>query len=80
MKIEEITPKTQNCCDCGKEITFFNFRRNSPSLSIEKVKEIWKTTYISKYCSECFFKRPEKPFKSNKRYYGYSYFRKRGRF
>ncbi|MBD3193876.1 MAG: hypothetical protein GF317_02395 [Candidatus Lokiarchaeota archaeon] len=80
MKIIEIKPKTQKCCDCGKEITFFDFRRNSPSLSFDQVHEIWKTPHLSKYCSECFFNRPEKPFKPNKRYYGYSYFRKRRRF
>jgi hypothetical protein len=58
---------TQKCCDCGIELSFKDFCRINPSLGEAKAEDLWKLPIIEKYCPECFFNRPEKPFKKKRR-------------
>ncbi|TXT53574.1 MAG: hypothetical protein BAJALOKI2v1_910003 [Promethearchaeota archaeon] len=70
MEKEITTNKIQQCCDCGVKLSFEDFRRIHPSLSEEKAKGLWEISFVKKYCPECFFNRPEKPFRKRRRYYG----------
>ena len=69
MKVIEKSEK--NCIDCGKLITFETFCKENPSISLGNAEELWENPLISVYCYDCFFKRPEKPFKKRTRYYKY---------
>ena len=61
----------KKCVDCDRVITFKDFCRINPFFSLKGAKELWNNPLITPYCSECYFKRPEKPFKLRKRYYLY---------
>ncbi|MFX1417462.1 MAG: hypothetical protein ACFE9N_00935 [Promethearchaeota archaeon] len=68
-----ITEHAQNkkCADCGKFITFSEFCTINPSFSEERAKSLWNDSIISIYCPECYFNRPEKPFKQKRGYFNY---------
>ena len=73
-KILEITALSSNesfqvkkCCDCGKKLTFQEFCRNNPSLLSKRAYQLWEDPLITPYCPNCFFQRPEKPFKLKRR-------------
>lgn len=57
----------KKCFDCGKILTFQEFCRNNPSLTIKKALDLWEDPVLSLYCPNCFFNRPEKPFKIKRR-------------
>lgn len=57
----------KKCCDCGKKIIFEEFCRDNPWLQSRKAFELWEDPLIAAYCPNCFFNRPEKPFKMKKR-------------
>ncbi|MFW9882636.1 MAG: hypothetical protein ACFFG0_56965 [Candidatus Thorarchaeota archaeon] len=64
-------PKNKKCADCGKSITFSEFCINNPSFSEEIARDLWNDSMISIYCPECYFNRPEKPFKQKRGYFNY---------
>ena len=66
-KMENNVPLPKNCIDCGKLITFKRFRNLNPSLSEVSASELWKNPLISVYCQDCFFNRPERPYKKRRR-------------
>lgn len=57
----------KKCCDCGKKLTFQEFCRNNPSLPSKRACKFWEDPLITPYCPNCFFNRPEKPFKVKRR-------------
>ncbi len=59
------------CFDCGKSISFVDFCNDNPSMTKTRAEDLWKDTLLSICCFQCFFRRPEKPFKINKRFYRY---------
>ncbi|TFG30175.1 MAG: hypothetical protein EU532_01685 [Promethearchaeota archaeon] len=63
--------KDKKCCDCGKEITFQEFCRDNPWLQRREAYELWENPHIATYCLNCFFNRPEKPFRVKKRVKNY---------
>jgi hypothetical protein len=67
---------TQECCDCGKVLTFEDFLEINPNMSIEKANKLWRMPKISKYCVNCFLERPKKPYKNRSRRYSYYKFKK----
>lgn len=67
----------KNCIDCGKSISFEAFCRENPSITLHNAKELWENPLISVYCYNCFFKRPEKPYKQRRRYYYNNYLKLR---
>ncbi|MFW9972348.1 MAG: hypothetical protein ACFFDF_19335 [Candidatus Odinarchaeota archaeon] len=69
--------KDNNCIDCGKTISFSEFLNDNPSISEERAKGLWKDSMISIFCPNCYFNRPEKPFKVKRSHFNYVYrFRK----
>ncbi|KKL75174.1 hypothetical protein LCGC14_2057530 [marine sediment metagenome] len=62
-------PKARKCGDCEKKIQFQEFLRENPSIDNERGRELFEDPIITVYCTECFLKRPERPFKTNRRYY-----------
>jgi len=59
------------CGDCGKLISFSDFLRDNPSISELRAKILWNDSMISIFCPDCYFNRPEKPFKLKKAYFNY---------
>jgi len=53
----------RNCVDCQKVITFEEFCRDNPLLNESAAKEIWNNKLFSIHCPDCFYNRPERPFK-----------------
>lgn len=65
--IEKKTPLDQQACiDCGKFMSFEVFRRDNPTLTFRRAQELWRFPFIEKYCPDCYFKRPEKPYKKKR--------------
>jgi hypothetical protein len=62
------------CVDCRKPINFKEFCQNNPALKSENAKALYYNPIISIYCSNCYFERPEKPFKLKRR--DLSYYKK----
>jgi hypothetical protein len=62
----------KRCDDCKKSLTFEEFRRINPSITEQQAQEFWNDPMILIYCPDCYFKRPEKPFKAKRGYYNYS--------
>ncbi len=60
---------TRKCGDCGKELTFEEFLRDNPSINEERGRDLFESPIITVYCTGCFLNRPEKPYKTNRRYY-----------
>jgi len=63
--------QNKKCADCGKFIVFSEFCRDNPSFSKQRAKDLWDDPMINIYCPECFFNRPEKPFKKKRGYHYY---------
>jgi hypothetical protein len=61
----------KKCTDCGKLISFSEFLRDNPAFMIERAKDLWLDSMISIYCTECYFRRPEKPFKTKNGHFNY---------
>ena len=61
--------QARTCGDCEKELTFEEFLRDNPSVNEERGRDLFESPIITVYCTECFLKRPEKPYKTNRRYY-----------
>jgi hypothetical protein len=57
----------KKCFDCGKVLTFQEFCRSHPSLTVNKALVLWEDPILSVYCPNCFFNRPEKSFKVKRR-------------
>jgi hypothetical protein len=63
--------KNKKCADCGRSISFLEFLRDNPSFSKSRAKQLWKDSIISIFCPDCYFNRPEKPFKTKRGYFKY---------
>lgn len=61
----------KKCAGCNRVITFDDFRRINPSISLKRALFFWNDSMFLIYCSECYFKVPEKPFKLKKGYFIY---------
>ncbi|KKN57275.1 hypothetical protein LCGC14_0564030 [marine sediment metagenome] len=61
--------QARKCGDCEKEIEFQDFLRDNPTIDNERGHALFESPIITIYCTECFLKRPEKPYKTNRRYY-----------
>lgn len=61
----------KKCFDCGKSISFIDFCNDNPTMTKSRAELLWEDSYLSICCFQCFFKREEKPFKINKRFYRY---------
>ena len=61
--------ESKNCCDCGLSIPFSQFRENHPSLSKFHAKKLYEDPLMAIYCPNCYFQRPEKPYKKKGRQY-----------
>lgn len=61
----------RKCADCGNTISFLEFLRDNPSISIVRAKDLWNDSLISIFCPDCYFNRPEKPFKIKRGYFKY---------
>ena len=61
--------QSRKCGDCQKEIQFQEFLRENPTIDNERGHDLFESPIITVYCTECFLKRPEKPYKPNRRYY-----------
>ncbi|HEC38027.1 hypothetical protein LCGC14_0847760 [marine sediment metagenome] len=68
---------TRKCGDCEKEIPFQGFLRENPTIDNERGRDLFDSPIITVYCTECFLKRPEKPYKTNRRYYYQKRYKKR---
>ena len=67
----------KKCFDCGKSISFGDFCNDNPLMTKTRAVDLWDDSLLSICCFQCFFRRPEKPFKINKQFYRYlSMFRK----
>ena len=55
------------CVDCGKKISFQEFCEINSSLTEEQAEGLYYNPIINIYCPNCYFKRPEKPFKTKRR-------------
>ncbi|MFX0042980.1 MAG: hypothetical protein ACFE8L_08720 [Candidatus Hodarchaeota archaeon] len=62
----------KNCADCNQSLTFEEFCQINPSISRKMAKKFWNDTMILIYCPDCYFNRPERPFKKRRGYYYYS--------
>jgi len=69
-----ITEDSQNkkCADCGKSIAFSEFCRDNPSFTKERAQNLWNDSMISIFCPNCYFNRPEKPFKTKRGNFNYN--------
>jgi len=54
----------RNCADCQKIITFEEFCRDHPLMSKPTAKMFWNNKIFSIYCPNCFYNRPECPYKN----------------
>lgn len=61
--------QARKCGDCKKEIQFRDFLRDNPTIDDERGRDLFESPIITIYCTECFLKRPEKPYRTNRRYY-----------
>ncbi|MFX1286821.1 MAG: hypothetical protein ACFFB5_24495 [Promethearchaeota archaeon] len=66
------TIREKKCDDCKKSLTFEEFWQINPSLTEKQAQEFWNDPMILIYCPDCYFNRPEKPFKIKRGYYNYS--------
>ena len=66
----------KTCSDCGIEISFENFCQMNPSIKRTRAKYLYQHPLISIYCSNCYFERPEKPFKKRRRDLNYYCYRR----
>jgi hypothetical protein len=64
--------KDKKCADCGKSISFLDLLRDNPSLSKCRAIDLWNDSMISIFCPDCYFNRPEKPFKTRRGYFEYN--------
>ena len=53
----------KNCIDCKKIISFEEFCRDNPLIAESTAREIWNNELFSIHCLDCFYNRPERPFK-----------------
>ena len=53
-------------------ISFQEFCRTNPAFNEKQALEIWKSSLITPYCAECYFSRPERPFRRKRRHSYYS--------
>ena len=63
--------ESKSCCDCGLFIPFAHFKAINPSLSSQGAKGLYENPLIEIYCPNCYFQRPEKPYKKKRRSYHY---------
>ncbi|MFX0000960.1 MAG: hypothetical protein ACFE9Q_12230 [Candidatus Hodarchaeota archaeon] len=63
--------QNKKCAECGKPISFLEFLRDNPSFSKLIGKEVWNDSMILKFCPNCYFNSPEKPFKVKRGYFNY---------
>ncbi|HEC41125.1 hypothetical protein LCGC14_2397500 [marine sediment metagenome] len=61
--------QARKCGDCEKVISFQDFLRDNPTIDDKRGCDLWKSPLITVYCTKCFLNRPEKPYKTNRRYY-----------
>jgi len=64
-------PQNKICVDCGKLISYSEFLRDNPSISELRAKDLWNDSMITVFCPDCYFNRPEKPFKVKRGYFNY---------
>ncbi|MFW9951134.1 MAG: hypothetical protein ACFFKA_13530 [Candidatus Thorarchaeota archaeon] len=69
--MEENIKSIKSCIDCGKPLQFKEFCENHPLLKTEYAKELYFNPIINIYCPNCYFERPEKPFKVRRRSFIY---------
>ena len=67
------TMKIKHCCDCNLPIPFAHFMAMHPFLSKLDAKELYENPLIGVYCPNCYFQRPEKPYKKRRRYTYYNW-------
>lgn len=63
----------KKCANCNRVITFDDFHRNNPTLSLSKAYYFWNDSLFLIYCSDCYFNLPEKPFKLKTGYFNHYY-------
>lgn len=68
--IQPINSK-RKCADCNHSLTFNEFCRINPSISLKRAVEFWNDSMYLLFCPECYFNRPERPFRIKRRYYKY---------
>ncbi len=61
----------KNCTDYNQRITFEDFCRDNPSISLKRAHEFWKDSFFLIYCSDCYFNHPERPYKVKNGYFNY---------
>jgi len=64
--------REKKCDDCNKSLTFEDFWQINPSFTEKQAQEFWNDPMVLIYCPDCYFNRPEKPFKIKRGYYNYS--------
>ena len=69
--MKQCRTQEKKCADCNQTLTYEEFCQINPSLSREKAQEYWNDSTILIFCPDCYFKLPEKPFKSKRGYYNY---------
>jgi len=62
----------KTCFDCGKSISFIDFCNDNSTMTKTRAKDLWDDNLLSICCFQCFFRRPEKPYKINKRFNSYN--------
>lgn len=72
MKIKKNNVSLKKCIDCGRRMKFQEFFNQNPSLTLINAQKLWDDPLITAYCPECYFNRPEKPYKTR--------FRKRNKY
>ena len=61
----------KKCADCNRLITFKDFCSVNPSISYQRAEKFWEDSLFLIYCPECYFNRPERPFKLKRGYFNY---------
>ncbi|MFX0037553.1 MAG: hypothetical protein ACFE9I_18175 [Candidatus Hermodarchaeota archaeon] len=64
----------KKCAECNSLITFEEFCRINPSMSLDRAQEFWNDSLFSIFCPGCYFNLVERPFKVKRSYFNY-YFR-----
>lgn len=61
----------KKCAECNQLITFEDFCRINPSVSLKRAQDFWNDSFFSIFCSECYFNLPERPFKVKRGHFNY---------
>jgi uncharacterized protein YlaI len=67
--LKNIPIESKKCYDCGLRINFNHFKAMHPALSIEDAKELFNNPLVVVYCPNCFFHRPERPYRKRGSFY-----------